>query len=187
MSGGPPPLVRNDAARIGLALAVFGIAATLLTFALTMRDAWSPPVFWTVVGVGLVSAFPGVRLLIRPRGSSPDQNRAMLAAEDCRELNGVITALLDDQLRVAPHDTPTGRRGRQASRRRTWEEETVARYRDTCQKWALQTFDEAIALGVITARRRPMVLGGSVDQIKLLPALFKNIGLRLEHLAADGR
>jgi hypothetical protein len=159
----------NTEHRLGLA----GIGATAVAFVLTSLRLPSEALIG-LFAFGVALMLPATALLgrLRPRRlrgtaghRTENQDRALMAAEQCRQLAQAILSLLDEHAGGA----------RSA--------ETVLIYQRDYRTWALAVFAEVVALDAMSASGRQPLEGRDIVHIRLLPMLFQSAAERLEELA----
>ena len=184
----PSQPVGEGGARAEHRLGVVGIGVSLLTYALAMAAPELPPAVIAVVIVFALACFvPMVPILRRDRSElAPAVDTAemqlkvplRMLADDCRHLAGSLSTFRDDRRRVRPRRGILGR-GVDA-RMRAWQAATVERYEREFRSWAIEVFDEVLALGLVSASARRSVAHPNAAQVEHLPELFENAARRLE-------
>lgn len=163
-------------------LALLGLSATALTFALAAkRVALSDTAFWIVIGAAALCAIPSIALV---RVRRPHR-RAVLAAAECRRAARILAAFVasfrGERRRVlrwlAPH----------ASSSSPTDDEVVAEYDANYRAFAERVYEEARELGAASPASRVLVEGRSVAHIVLLPEVFETAAQRLEEQIRDLR
>jgi hypothetical protein len=165
-------------AELRTGLALFGTGASVIGVAFAIRPVHaSAAAFWSVAVVGFVACAMGFVPLLRQRGRHFPWLRANRPPgwllDDCRGVSDAITDLLADRERVRPHG-PFG-----TERLNGWRAGTTIRYHDEVRSLALGVFDEAVAAGVVSPRRRTLVADPSAEQLLLVRDLFRAAADRL--------
>jgi hypothetical protein len=104
------------------------------------------------------------------------EHRRRLAL-DCHRLRDALGVLAIECARARPRH---GARIRSAGREDEWRAATCARYRDEFRAWALQVFDDAMALGAASPSSRALVQAPAATQLTTVRDLFGEIAQWLE-------